>query len=401
MSVVGEEHVREAFRRGERKLAVSNEDIATPQALDAAERLGVQIVRGPLEKPAPMGADPGRAIRRSLYRRGARWVAPDTPRGLTPTRFARLGFIGVGGLGATTAHLAAISGMADEICLMDIVPGRAASIALDIEHASGITGSPTRARGGTTLDLVSACDAIVITAGRPRTPGMDRTALCELNGPVVRGAAEAIAQYAPDAVTIVVTDPLDEMTYELWRTTGQPAERVIGMAATLDSSRWRNAIAAAAGVPPRDVQAITLGSHGEELVPVVSAATVRGRSLIDVLPQDRIESCVRETVGGGAAVVGLRRTGSATIAPAHATIELLEAIRGAQAGWVPVSAYVQGEYGVEDLFIGVPAVLGRSGVLEIVELKLSEPERSALAAAAAAIRGRLDGARARGRSPEA
>jgi malate dehydrogenase len=389
VSVVGEEHVRDAFRRGRRKVVVANDDIVTPQALDAVERLGLQIVRGPLEKPAPVGTDPGRAIRRGLYRRGARWVASDRPRGLLPTRFARLGFIGAGGVGASTAHLAAISGMADEICLIDIVPGLAASIALDIEHASGITGSPTRARGGTTLDLVSGCDVVVITAGRPRTPGMDRSALAAVNGTVVRSAAEAIAQFAPEAVAVVVTNPLDEMTYELWRAGGQPPERVIGMAATLDSSRFRNAIAAAAGVAPRDVHAITLGSHGDEMVPIVSAATVRGRPLPDVLPRERIDACVRETIGGGGAVVSLRRTGSATIAPAHATIELLEALRGAQAGWVPVSAYLQGEYGIEGLFIGVPAVLGRGGVLEVVELSLSEAERLALGTAAASIRGRL------------
>jgi malate dehydrogenase len=392
MNVVGEEHVREAFRRGRRRVVVANDDIVTPQALDAVERLGLEVVRGPLEKPAPIGADPGRAIRRGLYRRGARWVAPDKPRGLTPTRFARLGFIGAGGVGATTAHLAAITGMADEICLIDIVPGLAESIALDIEHASGVTSSPTRARGGTTLDLVAGCEAIVITAGRPRTPGMDRAALATINGTVVRAAAEAIAQYAPQAVTVVVTNPLDEMTYELWRASGQPPERVIGMAPTLDSSRFRNAIAQAASVQPRDVDAITLGSHGDEMVPIVSAATVRGRPLVDVLPAERIEACARETVGGGGAVVGLRRTGSATIAPAHATVELLEAIRGARAGWVPVCAYCQGEYGVENLFIGVPAVLGRGGVLEVVELNLSDSERAALSRAAAAIRERLDGA---------
>jgi malate dehydrogenase len=368
---------------------VSNEDIVTPQALDALERLGLRVVRGPLEKPAPIGSDPGRAIRRGLYRRGARWVAPDKPRGLTPTRFARLGFIGAGGVGEATAHLAAISGMADELVLIDVVPGLAASIALDIEHASGITGSPTRARGGTTLDLVTGCDAIVITAGRPRTPGMDRAALLAVNAPVIRTAGEAIAQSAPDAVSIVVTNPLDEMTRELWRASEQAPERVIGMAPTLDSSRFRNAIATAAEVQPRDVNAVTLGSHGDDMVPIVSTATVRGRALIDVLPAQRIQACVRETVAGGGAVVGLRRTGSATIAPAHATIELLDAIRGAQAGTVPVCAYLQGEYGIDDMFLGVPAVLGRTGVLEIVVLKLSESERSALTAAAEAIRRRL------------
>jgi malate dehydrogenase len=218
---------------------------------------------------------------------------------------------------------------------------------------------------------------------------MDRAALLKVNGPVISAAAEAITQFAPSAVAIVITNPLDEMTHALWRTSGQPHERVIGMAATLDSSRFRNAIAAAAGVQPSDVQAITLGSHGDEMVPIVSTATVRGRPLTDVLPQARIEACVRQTVEGGGAVVALRPTGSATIAPAHATVELLEAIRGAQAGVVPVSAYLQGEYGIEGVFIGVPAVLGRGGVLEVVELNISDQERTALADAAAAIRGRL------------
>ena len=181
------------------------------------------------------------------------------------------------------------------------------------------------------------------------------------------------------------------MTYELWRTSRQPPERVIGMAATLDSSRLRNAIAAAAGVHPRDVQAITLGSHGDEMVPIVSTATVRGRRAHRRVAPGSDRSLRSRGHRRRGAVVGLRRTGSATIAPAHATIELLEAIRGAHAGAVPVSAYLQGEYGIEDLFIGVPAVLGRGGVLEVVELNLSDRERSALATAAAAIRGRLQG----------
>jgi malate dehydrogenase len=390
MSVVGEEHVREAFRRGQRRVVVCADDIVTPQALDALERLGLQVVRGPLEERAPIGADPGRAIRRGLYRRGARWVASGRPRGLTPTRFARLSFVGAGGVGATAAHLAALAGMADEIRLIDIVPGLAESIALDIEHASGITGVATRARGATTLDAVAGSDVVIITAGRPRTPGIDRAALLEINGPVIRAAAEAIGEFASGAVAVVVTNPLDEMTYELWRASGAPPERVIGMAGTLDSSRFRNAIATAAGVPPRDVHAITLGSHGDEMVPIISTATVRGRPLLDILPEDVIRACVAETVGGGGQVVRLRRTGSATIAPAHAALEVLDALRGAQASVVPVSAYLQGEYGIEDVFLGVPAVLGRAGVLEVVELSLSDQERSELTAAAAAIRRRLE-----------
>lgn len=388
MSVVGDEHVREVLRGGGRKLVVPEDAVLTPQALESVERLGLEVQRGH-DQPSPLGADPGRAIQRTLYRRRPRWVAPGRPRGLRPTRFGRLGFIGAGGVGATCAQLAANSGMADEVVLIDIVPGVAESLALDIEHSSGVTGSSTRARGGTSLDLVAGCDAIVVTAGRPRTPGMDRSALLEVNGNVIRGAAEMVAQFAPEAVVIVVTNPLDEMTHEFWAASGMPARRVLGMAGTLDSSRFRHEIARAAGVQPRDVEAITLGSHGAEMVPIISTAKVRGRPLVDVLSEERVAACVKATIDGGAAVVRLRRTGSATIAPAHATAELLDAIRGAQAGPVPVAAMLEGEYGLDGVFLGVPAVLGRDGVTQIVEQRLSDEELESLRAAGAAIERRL------------
>jgi malate dehydrogenase len=308
---------------------------------------------------------------------------------MAPTRFGRLGFIGAGGVGATAAHLAALADMADEVVLVDIVPGVAAAVALDLEHASGITGARTVGRGGTGMDLVAGCDAVVITAGRPRTPGMDRSALLEVNGGVIRAAAEAVAQYAPGAIAIVVTNPLDEMTHGFWEASGLEPRRVIGMAGTLDSSRFRHEIARAAGVQARDVEAITLGSHGGEMVPVTSTATVRGRPLADVLSPRQIQDCIEATVDGGAAVVRLRRTGSAIYAPAHATVELLDAIRGARAGPLPVSAMLEGEYGIDGVFLGVPAVLGREGVVEVVEQRLAAAELEGLRGAAAAIRGRL------------
>jgi malate dehydrogenase len=388
MPVVGEAEVREAIRRGRRKLVVSEDALLTPQALESAEALGVEIQRGAVQ-PSPVGTDPARAIRRTLLRRNPRWVAPSAHRGLTPTRFGRLGFIGAGGVGATTAHLAACADMADEIVMIDIVPDVAAAVALDLEHASGITGARTSGRGGTGMELVAGCDAIVITAGRPRTPGMDRSALLEVNGGVIRSAAEAVAQYAPEAIVIVVTNPLDEMTHEFWAASGLEPRRVIGMAGTLDSSRFRHEIARAAEAQAADVEAITLGSHGAEMVPVTSTATVRGRPLVDVLPAAEIERCVKRTIDGGAAVVRLRRTGSAIYAPAHATLELLDAIRGAKAGPVPVSAMLAGEYGIDGVFLGVPAVLGRDGVIEVVEQNLAAGELESLRSAALAIRARL------------
>jgi malate dehydrogenase len=388
MQVVGEAEVREALRSGRRKLVVSEDALLTPQALESADALGVRIQRG-AGQVSPVGTDPARAIRRTLFRRNPRWVAPSTRRGLTPTRFGRLGFIGAGGVGATTAHLAACADMADEIVMIDIVPEVAAAVALDLEHASGITGARVSGRGGTSMDLVAGCDAVVITAGRPRTPGMDRSALLEVNGSVIRAAAETVAQYAPDAIVIVVTNPLDEMTHEFWAASGLEARKVIGMAGTLDSSRFRHELARAADVQAADVEAITLGSHGAEMVPVTSTATVRGRPLADVLSSQEIAEAVARTIDGGAAVVRLRRTGSAIYAPAHATVELLDAIRGAKAGPVPVSAMLEGQYGIEGVFLGVPALLGRDGVVEVVEQRLAAAELEALTKAAQAIRARL------------
>jgi malate dehydrogenase len=389
MAVVAEADVRQAIAVGRRRLAVPADAVLTPQAIDLAERHALRIVRGDQPAPAPAGIDPARATSRVLLRRSPRWIAPPPRRGVTPIRFGRIAFVGSGSVGATAAHLTAVSGMTDQITLIDLVPGLAAGTALDIEHASGSTGSPTRARGGTSLHLVAGADAVVVTAGRPRTPGLTRAALGDVNGRVIRDVAEAIAAHAPDAVVIVVTNPVDEMTYEMWRATGLPPEQVIGMAGTLDSSRFRDALATAANARPADVWAVTLGSHGAEMVPVVSTATIRGRPARSVLSAQAIAECVQTAVDGGAAVIALRRTGSAFIAPAHAVVELLDAMRGATADPKPVSAMVRGEYGIDGIYLGVRAVLGPGGVVTIIEDPLEEAEMSALRAAAEAIRARL------------
>lgn len=389
MPVVAEADVRQAVAAGHRRLIVPADAVLTPQAIDLAERHALRIVRGEQPVAAPAGIDPARAVSRVLLRRSPRWTTQPPRRGATPSRFGRIAFVGSGMVGATAAHLTAISGMAGQVTLIDLVPGLAAGTALDIEHASGITGSPTRANGGTSLALLAGADAVVVTAGRPRTPGMTRAALLDINGRVVRDVAEAVAAHAPDAVVIVVTNPVDEMTYEMWRTCGLPPEQVIGMAGTLDSSRFRDALAAAAGVRPADVWAVTLGSHGAEMVPIVSTATIKGRPARSVLPAARIAACVTTAINGGAEVVALRRTGSAFIAPAHAVVELLEAMRGATAEPKPVSAMVHGEYGIHDTYLGVRAVLGPGGVMAVVEDPLEEAELAALRAAASAIRARL------------
>lgn len=387
--VIGAEHVEEARARGRLVIEVLPDDIVTALASETAERLGIRLVDGPIERPAVARTDGTTSLRRVLYRRSPKWGAP-TPVTIRNTRrLTKLALVGAGGVGGNIGHLAANANIAEEIALIDIAPGLAESIALDLNHSAGITRSGTRAIGGTDLGLVSGADIVVVTAGRARTPGMSRADLIDVNRRVIHASAEAIRTQAPNAIVIVVTNPLDEMTVEMLRATGFPRERVLGMAGTLDSSRFRNALALAAGVTPADVEAITLGSHGDEMAPIVSQARIKGRPLDVFLSPDKIEACVRDAITGGGQVVALRKTGSATLAPAHASLELIDHIRGARTGPVPVSVMLQGEYGIDGVVLGVPCHLGKGGLVEVEELKLTDEELAALKAAAEAIRSRL------------
>ena len=388
--VVGEGDVMSAWRTGARTLAIAPGAVVTVLAREAAARLGVSLRVGPLEEPARALTDGATAARRLLYRRHPGWVAPQPLRGMTPSRFGHVAIVGAGGVGTNTAHLASSSQIADELSMIDLVPGLAESVALDLMHSSGITNSTTRAKGGTGMELVAGADVVVVTAGRPRSPGMSRKDLVEVNGRVIRAISEQIAAHAPDAIVLVVTNPLDEMTDTTLVATGFPRQRVLGMAGTLDSSRFRYNLAVAAGVRTADVNAFTLGSHGAEMVPITSLATIAGRPIRTVLDEATIARAVQDTIEGGAAVVSLRRTGSATIAPAHAILEVLDGIRGALAGPIPVSVRLEGEYGIEGVVVGVPAMLGRSGVIEVVELDLTDEELAALRASAEAVRNRLN-----------
>ncbi len=387
--VIGAEAIEEARRRGRPSLEILPGDIVTALARESAARLGIRLLDGPVEKPAHPRTDGNTSLRRVLYRRSPRWVAPSRRTSARGRRFSRIALIGAGGVGATIAHLAANADLADEIALIDIAPGLAEAAALDLNHASGMTGTGTRVMGGRDLAAVSGAEVIVITAGRPRGPGMTRADLIGVNRRVIHAAAAVIQAQAPEAIVIVVTNPLDEMTVEMLRATGFPRERVLGMAGTLDSSRFRNALAMAAGVAPADVQAIALGSHGDEMVPITSLARIRGRALAAFLTEEQIAACVRDAITGGGQVVALKRTGSATIAPAHASVELLDHIRGARTGPVPVSVMLEGEYGLRNVVLGVPAHLGRGGLVSVDILPLSEDEMAALKAAAGAISARL------------
>lgn len=387
--VIGAEHVEEARARGRIVVEVLPGDIVTALASETAERLGIRLVEGPIERPAVARTDGATSLRRVLYRRSPKWVAPRPSAPRNARRLSKLALIGAGGVGGNIGHLAANADMADEIALIDITPGLAEAVALDLNHASGINRTRARAVGGTDLGLVSGADVVVVTAGRPRTPGMSRADLIDVNRRVIHSAAEAIRTQAPNAIVIVVTNPLDEMTVEMLRATGFPRERVLGMAGTLDSSRFRNALALAAGVMPADVEAITLGSHGDEMAPIVSLARIKGRPLDVFLSKEAIDACVKDAVTGGGQVVALRKTGSATLAPAHASIELIDHIRGVRTGPVPVSVMLEGEYGISGVVLGVPCHLGRSGLVAVEELKLTDAETAALRKAAGAIRSRL------------
>ncbi len=387
--VIGSEQISQARQRQRNLIEILPGDIVTAEARDQAERLGIALVNGPIEKPEPVKTDGATALRRGLWRRSPRWVAPSNRLSNSPRRFGKIAFVGAGGVGTNTAHLCANADMADEIALIDIAPGLAAAMALDLNHASGIARSRSRATGGTTLATVADADVVLVSAGRARSPGMTRADLIDINRRVIQATGEAIATYAPNAIGIVVTNPLDEMTTEMLRATGFSRNQVLGMAGTLDSSRFRNALAIAAGVETRDVEAVTLGSHGDEMAPIISASRIKGRALDVFLSAEIIAECVKDAITGGGQVVALKKTGSAVIAPAHASVEVMDHLRGARAGTVPDSVMLQGEYGISDVVLGVPCHLGKGGLISVEEIKLTASELTALRSASEAIRARL------------
>ena len=387
--VIGLEKIEEARQKGRVVFEVLPNDIITDLARETAKRLGIRLVLGPIEKPTVARTDGNTAIRRGLYRRSAKWRSPTNAERREKKRFGKIALVGVGGVGANIAHLAAIGNIAHEIVLIDISPGVAKSLALDLNHASGITRHNSFCFGSEKLaDMIDA-NVVVVTAGQARIQGMTRTDLIQVNKRIILSTAEVIKASAPKAVVIVVTNPLDEMTFEMLRATTFPREKVLGMAGTLDSARLRNSLSLAAKVEASAVEALTLGSHGEEMTPIVSLARIKGRRLENFLSQQQIKNCEEEAVNGGGAVVALKKSGSATLAPAHATMQLLDNMRGAKVGPVPVSVMLEGEYEIEDVVLGVPAHLGMGGLISIEELPLTPEEYLNLQRAANAIRNRL------------
>jgi malate dehydrogenase len=294
--------------------------------------------------------------------------------------------VGAGKYGSTTAQRLAEYDIFEEVVLTDIVEGLPQGLALDMMQSRSVERFETRITGTNDYADTAGSDIVIITAGLPRKPGMTRMDLLEVNAKIVRGVSEEVAKHSPDAVVIVVSNPLDEMTALAALATGFPKSRVLGQAGVLDTARFKHFVAEKLGVSPLSVEAITLGSHGETMVPVPSQVTVDGQPISELLDAASIEELVQKTRDGGAEIVGLLKTGSAYYAPSAAAARMARAIAEDTGEVVPVCAWVTGEYGVSDVYLGVSARLGRGGVQEIVELPLEANELQALRTAAEAVR---------------
>lgn len=300
---------------------------------------------------------------------------------------AKVTVVGAGFVGSTTALRVLQRGLAD-VCLIDIVEGLPQGLALDLAQSAPIERFEVSIVGTNDYADTAGSHVVVITAGFPRGPGMSRMDLLAKNAGVVSEVTKRVAEHSPGAVLIVVTNPLDEMTFLASEVSGFPKSRVMGMAGILDSSRLAAFIAAQLKVSPLSVEAMTLGSHGEQMVPLPRQATVDGRPLADLVDAATLSGLYKRTMRAGAEIVGLLKKGSAYYAPSSAVAQMTNAILGDTKQVLPVSAWVSGEYGVTDTYLGVPARLGRKGVEEIVTLDLGTEELDALRAAAAAIKAR-------------
>ncbi|MDQ6851658.1 MAG: malate dehydrogenase [Actinomycetota bacterium] len=307
-------------------------------------------------------------------------------------RAGKVTVVGAGFYGSTTAQRLAEYDVFETVVLTDVVEGKPEGIALDLNQSRPIEGFETTVVGSTTTaegggyEPTANSDVVVITAGLPRKPGMSRMDLLEVNAKIVRGVAEKVARNSPDAVIIIVSNPLDEMTALAQLASQFPKQRVFGQAGVLDTARFTNNVATALGVPVGSVQTLTLGSHGDTMVPVPSACFVDGKPLADVLDADQVEELVSRTRNGGAEVVALLKTGSAYYAPSAAVARMARAVIEDSGEIIPVCAWVDGEYGISGVYLGVEAEIGRAGVKKIVERDLTESELTGLKQAAEAVR---------------
>lgn len=297
----------------------------------------------------------------------------------------KVSIIGSGNVGATAAQRIMEKSLAD-VVLYDIVEGVPQGKALDISEAAPISGSDSRISGSNNYDDTSGSDIVVITAGLARKPGMTRSDLLQKNVTIVKEVTEEVAKRSPDSILIIVTNPMDLMTYLSWSVSGFPKQRVMGMGGALDSARFECFIARELNVSVENVHAFVLGGHGDLMVPLTKFSTVAGIPITELMDKPAIERIVERTKFGGAEIVELLKTGSAYVAPAAAITEMVEAILLDKKKIIPSAAYLEGEYGIKDLFVGVPARLGRGGIESIIEIRLSEEERDAFYKSADTVR---------------
>jgi malate dehydrogenase len=301
--------------------------------------------------------------------------------------FNKITVVGAGNVGATAAQRLAEKNLARTILMVDIVEGVPQGKGLDQWQTGPVEGYDTRVVGTNDYDAAKGSELFVVTAGIARKPGMSRDDLVKTNAGIVKSVAEQIKRVAPDAMVIVVSNPLDAMCYVMRKHTGFPRERVLGMAGVLDTARYRTFLAEALDVSVEDIQAMVLGGHGDTMVPLISYTTVSGIPVTQLLGKEPLDAIVARTRNGGAEIVAHLKTGSAYYAPSAAAIQMVEAIVLDKKRVLPSSAWLQGEYGLKDVYCGVPVKLGRNGLEQILEVTLTDQERKDLHASAEAVRG--------------
>jgi malate dehydrogenase len=298
----------------------------------------------------------------------------------------KVAVVGAGNVGATAAQRLAEKSLARTVVMIDVVEGVPQGKALDQWQSGPIEGFDTRVLGSNAYDEAAGADLFVVTAGIARKPGMSRDDLVKTNAGIVQSVSREIARVAPQSIIIVVSNPLDVMCYVAMRASGFPRERVLGMAGVLDTARYRMFLAEAMDVSVEDIQAMVLGGHGDTMVPLVSYTTVSGIPVSQLLAPDKLAAIVDRTRNGGAEIVAFLKTGSAYYAPSAAAVQMVEAIALDKRRILPCSAWLQGEFGLKDVFCGVPCKLGRNGLERILEIKLTDAERTELVKSAEAVR---------------
>jgi len=299
----------------------------------------------------------------------------------------KVAVVGAGNVGATAAQRLAEKNLARTVVMIDVIEGVPQGKGLDQWQSGPIEGFDTRVIGSNGYDEAAGAEVFVVTAGIARKPGMSRDDLVKTNAGIVRSVSNQIARVAPRAIVVVVSNPLDVMCYVAMKTTRFPRERVIGMAGVLDTARYRTFLAEAMNLSVKDIQAMVLGGHGDTMVPLVSYTTVSGIPVSQLLERSELDPIVERTRNGGAEIVAFLKTGSAYYAPSAAAVEMVEAIALDRRRLLPCSAWLQGEFGLRDVFCGVPCLLGRKGLERIVEITLTDQERTDLHKSAEAVRG--------------